>query len=301
VSRRLIGLVVLVAALIGSVAAGLHPAPGRPIRAVGAAAPQVGECLRDPNQESLEAHQERVESGPADSTTGTGSPWVDCAGPHHGEVAGVRYRSDDGVVDIGDDTCRTESLLYAGFQQRGSRFVLAGDDPTDPVEWNYALGLDRFWIWQFPTLPRSASDWAACVASSANPAQDVGLLANAYRGGILPVGFGTCWDSRDLTAATQPLSCYLPHQAELIASGSVMLPDATPPVSLQGSCSRQAAKVIGRADPTAGGELTEQVLTTESDSAGAAKQVVCFVVPAQPRRLIGTLVGLRDSPIQFIE
>jgi len=205
------------------------------------------------------------------------------------------------LVDIDDDTCRTESLLYAGFQQRGSRFVLAGDDPTDPVEWNYALGLDRFWVWQFPALPRSESDWAACVASSANPAPDVGMLANAYRGGTLPVGFGTCWDSRDLTAATQPLSCQLPHQAELIASGSVMLPDATPPVSLQGSCSRQAAKVIGRADPTAGGELTEQVLATQSDPAGAAKQVVCFVVPAQPRRLIGTLVGLRDSPILFIE
>jgi hypothetical protein len=62
-----------------------------------------------------------------------------------------------------------------------------------------------------------------------------------------------------------------------------------------------AARVIGRADPTAGGHLVVGVSPDPGDTilyTIPSLEIVCYLMP-DDHSLTGTLVGLGDQPIPF--
>jgi hypothetical protein len=194
--------------------------------------------------------------------------------------------------------CRRAALVYAGLEPRGGSFVLPRSPADDPINWNYSIPVRTTRVLPAPSVP-SASTWIACVADPPDTGRDTGRLANAFAGGVLPAEFGTCWQSHDIAADMRSVRCDQPHLAELVAVGRLAIDPPIDREQIVSSCTRQAATVIRRADPTAGGQLAVRAAPDRSPTVGRPVSVTCYLTSATNRPLVGSLVGLGAGQIRF--
>lgn len=294
--RRLAGaLLVLLsfvaAAVISSVAG--RGLAGSPTVADLPEPPAVGECLLI----GAQRHSTGLPSSvPATSIYG---PCGTAGAATIGEVVAVRALSGaDRAATVSGDGCRSSALTYAGLRPLGDAFAVPGAPPDDPIQWRYSVDVRTSWVTQLPTQP-GASSWAACVVRPNTSSPGVGRLAAAFDGGTLPGGYGTCWQSSDLSAASQMVDCREPHLAELIALGRAVGDELLDPDEVRRSCAAQAAIVLRRADPTVGGALAVRVHPEHRASSRVRSNPACFVTTADDRLIVGSLVGLGPAPISY--
>jgi hypothetical protein len=321
--RRLIGALLLVAAI----AAGVVAAKGGGLRTVGTAVmgelpadPRVGDCLLEPAEGSVPEFAPRPWADlrplatPAQTTLPDISRTIDgprfgpCigAGPVGGEVIALLSATGDErtrrqrAASTGID-CRAASLRYAGLRMIDNHFGLTQQSTDDPVVWRLSINLKSGWVLPSPLLQAAGRTWLACIAATSDGSLYTGRLAGAYEGGQLPDEFGTCWNSRGVSASIKTLDCGSPHLSELVSYGLVPDRSLVTYPQIRSSCEQLTARVLGRLDPTAGGALTvktspEQVNPTGRDSLS----VLCYVTPTGNRELGGTLVALGDKPVPFV-
>ena len=302
--RRLIGgllfvvvltLAVLVPALGGLRSEGVGTAIELP------SDPRVGDCVLEPPTDSAVIP-------PAASVSMIAPSFAPCDGqPIAGEVvAVVRAAGDDRarlqqVAAIGED-CRGSSLKYSGLVQDDGRYVLADHHLHDVVDWNLSINARTSWVLP-PALLRSAGQtWAACIAAPASAAAYRGRLVGAFTDGVLPDEFGVCWEQTAPPATIDSVSCGDRHLAELVSTGKVPDGGKVTVADIKVSCQQLAAKVIGRADPTAGGQLVVGTAISPDTAQFLALpqplNVTCYVAPVA-QSLSGTLVGLGNRPIPY--
>jgi hypothetical protein len=315
--RRLVGallVAVVIAAAISLPARGGLRITGRGVAIELPADPKVGDCILDASAAGATAVLQQLRSSVSADVnfdqSVTGLPVV--AGPCNGQpvvgevVAMISPPSPEpgGPMKREHDVaqqCRAATLRYAGLEQVGDRFTLADRPVSDPVTWNLSMHIQNSRLMPSPLLRSAGRSWSACVASPPGLTRHHGTLAAAYRGGQLPNEFGTCWDSRDVTTAMHSVGCGDSHVAELVSMGTVQDRSATTPADIRNSCSELAARVIGRADPTAGGHLVVGVSPDPGDTilyTIPSLEIVCYLMP-DDHSLTGTLVGLGDQPIPF--
>lgn len=315
--RRLVGALLVAVVLIAAIGVpawdGLR-ITGRGVAIEMPADPKVGDCIFDASATVATAVlQQPPSSVSADVNFDQSMPGLPVvAGPCDGQpIVGevVAMISPPGreparAMSAGQNfaqRCRTAALRYAGLEQVGDRFALAGEQVNDPVDWNISIHLQNFRLLPSSLLRSAGRTWSACVASAPGLTRHRGTIAAAYRGGHLPNEFGTCWDARDVTTAMHSVVCGDSHVAELVSMGTVHDRSATTDADIRDSCVGLAAKVIGRTDPTAGGQLVVRVSPDSGDTnlyTGASLDIVCYLMP-RDHSLTGTLVGLGDRPIPF--
>lgn len=297
--RRLAGVLIVVLAVLAVTVAAVTP--GRRLAGTATpmalpAMPSVGECLIDPTDSRRPARTDGRQPPQFGSCTD------DLA---IGEVVAVRVGSLDrrGVVD--PTGCRPAALARAGLQDTDGAYRPVGSAwAGDPVRWSYSIDVITNWLPQIPWLP-SGSAWAACVATPTDGRLGGGFLWGAFSGGTLPGDYGTCWQSRDVDAGMQVVNCNLPHVAELVALGTIADGSSVSANAVASSCAKQAARVLDRNDPTAGGLLEPTVRPTITGVANQSVDhqtvdLVCFLTTTNDdRRLVGSLVGLGSAPPRF--
>jgi hypothetical protein len=319
--RRLIGALLLVAVL----ATGIVLAKSGGLRTVGAATmaelpvdPRVGDCLLESAAGSLpEPGSPNTASGPlitpAQSTI---RPSNNVLGPRFGACTDARGVGGEVIAMLsatGDERsrrrqaeangvdCRAASLQYAGLRAADDHFGLAQPDTSDPVVWRMSINLKSGWVLPSPLLQSSGRNWLACIAAPSDGTLYTGHLAGAYDGGQLPDQFGTCWNSRGVSAASKTLDCRTPHLAELVSFGLVPDRSVVTYPQVRSSCEQLTARVMGRLDPTAGGALTIKTSPERINPTGKySLTVLCYVTPSGDRELGGTLVALGDKPVPFV-
>jgi hypothetical protein len=314
--RRLVGsllvAVVLVAAISVPAWGGLR-ITGRGVAIELPADPKVGDCIFDASAAMAMAVLQQLPSSVTAvvnvNQSVTGLPVI--AGPCDGRpVVGevVAMISLPSLEPGGPPTrehdvtqqCRAATLRYAGLEQVGDRFTLADRPVSDPVTWNLSMHIQNSRLMPSALLRSAGRSWSACVASPPGLTRHHGTVAVAYGGGELPNEFGTCWDSREVTASIRSVGCEDSHVAELMSMGTVHDRSATTPAAIRSSCASVAAQVMGRADPTAGGRLAVRV-SPDGDTTirrDPSLEIVCYMV-APDHSLTGTLVGLGYRPIPF--
>lgn len=270
--------------------------------------PRVGDCVVTLPAEFF--------AEPADAPTATSLASTDSVGPlglsfgscDEGPVAGEVVALTSAVTDrttgqlqapTGLD-CRAAALSYAGLVPVDGRFMLPNPPPNDPVAWNFSINVRSSWVLPSPLLQAQQRNWAACLVAPRDNAQYTGRILSAFNGGVLPDEFGTCWNSRSVSASVERVDCRAPHLAELVSAGFVVDRSTITADDLRASCERLAARVVGRTDPTAGARLvvktSPETLGTNQESRSVS--VLCYLVtPGRP--LDATLVGLRDQPLPY--
>lgn len=306
--RRLIGLAVIVAAVVATLAAA--PLLGVGVRGAASAAaiplpPPVGSCVLI-----------------ADDDTAT---VVDCAEPHTGEIA-MTWRAGVTPVDAGSlgrtpHFSVTRSITHAdadprctGWAQRYTgwdRYLARHDDdlwlPPQPLTVGRMV--------RAPALPDLA--WTGCAALTADPSY-VGSIRDAAfapRPGTTttrPAGVSVCLSSTD-TGLTFG-SCSEPHNVELLGSISLsqqMMAQRSVTLDhtaaeITAGCADLAADRIGRVDPTFGGTLevvTESVWQRSlGDQPPASSSWLipdCLIRVVGPGTLTGSLVEWGEQPLQL--
>jgi hypothetical protein len=228
-----------------------------------------------------------------------------CRGqPVIGEIVGVAFGrniTDNRAPHTGMD-CRSPALTYAGLVAVGDRFELPHQRSDDPVSWNFSIDTGNSWVVPAPWLLAAGKTWSACIVTPSDGSVYQGRLLDAYGGGRLPDAFGTCWDTRELSAASRRASCDAPHFAELISAGRVQDISNVGSAGIASSCTALAARVMERDDPSAVGELVVQTSPDASRISlrtSGSLSLLCYVVAGGGRELAGTIVGLGNRPIQF--
>lgn len=312
--RRLGGALLVVAVVVAAIvipARGGLRIVGSPVVGAPPAAPQVGACVyqrpADPPENTgmlaLPASTPLPASHGRSPATANALTIGVCDGqPAVGEVVAIGRARPDGLgLRPPAQDCRPLALRYAGLVRTEAGYVLPGQRTTDPVSWTFSINLRSGWMMPSAPLRAVGQTWAACVVASPVTDQYLGRVATAYGGGRLPDEFGTCWNSRDVSAGVTPVDCGSPHLSELIAVGTVRDRATATTASVISSCRNLAASVIGRSDPTASGSLAVHISPRSIESSQPAANpltTVCYVVPTG-HSLTGTLVGLGDRPIPF--
>ena len=217
-----------------------------------------------------------------------------------GPTASVPARLDD--VSADEINCRRSALEYSGLILEDNRALATEPDPARLINWDLVPGLRAASVVPSPLLRSAGQDWRACIAAPVGDTPYQGRLAGAFTGGRLPDEFGVCGAAQRPSVLLDAVPCSNPHLAELLATASVPGGGRTAVADIEHSCSRIAARVVGRSDPTAAGQLLVQ--TSISPAAGEflalpqPQDVMCYISFGM-RPLSGTLVGLGERPIPF--
>lgn len=317
-SPRLVGallVLTVVAVAISAPAVGGRRTAGTAVMVELPRDPQVGDCLLD-LPAALGTPSPQTQHPTPDHTAATaewrhlsleplGLAVVPCDDrPIAGEVAAVAAATTDPVTHRlrapnGPD-CRTAALTYAGLVPTQGRFGLPGSPVDDPVTWNFSIDLRSSWVLPSAIMQARGRTWAACVIAPRDDVAYRGRVAGAFDGGTLPDEFGTCWDTRSVSAAIERVDCRAAHLAELIAAGVVADRNTITAADLMASCQQLAGRVVGRQDPTAGGRLVVKISPERLRESSVVRpvSVLCYVV-APDRPLDATLVGLGEQPIPY--
>lgn len=228
-----------------------------------------------------------------------------CQGqPVIGEIVGVALSPslEDAAAPPPGLDCRSSALAYAGLVAVDNRFELPNQQQDDPVRWNLSIDTGNRWVLPAPWLLAAGKTWSACIVTPRDGGTYLGRLADAYNGRSLPDAFGTCWDSAQVSAASQRANCSEPHVAELVSAGRVHDIATVETAEIMASCTALAGTVMRRDDPGAGGQV---VVHTSPDASrirfrtSGSLSVLCYVAAGGDRPLAGTVVGLGDQPIPF--
>ena len=223
-----------------------------------------------------------------------------------GEIVGVALTPDMAntrfaAPPLGLD-CRSSALEYAGLEAVDNRFELPNHPDDDPVRWNLSIDTGNRWVLPAQWLLAAGKTWSACIVTPRDAGPYEGRLADAFDGQNLPDAFGTCWESRQVSAALQSANCGQPHVSELIAAGRVNDLASVGSARILESCAALAARVMERDEATATGELTVQTSPDASRidlRTSGSLSILCYVAASGDRQLAGTVVGLGDQPIRY--
>lgn len=315
--RRLAGVLLVVAVCA---AAAVVPLLGG-LRVAGTARtiglppdPQVGDCVvggAEPSREAVGQLSPALAPPGSSELATTRTPvlvsFEPCRGQSvMGEIVGVASsptmaNSTFAAPPVGLD-CRSSALEYAGLVAVGNRFELPDQPVDDPVSWNLSIDTGNRWVLPATWLLAAGKTWSACIVTPRDGGLYQGRLAAAYDGRRLPDAFGTCWDSRQVSAASRRANCSEPHVAELIAAGRVEDLGTTGSAQITASCTALAAKVMEREDPSAAGELAVQTSPEASRISlrtSGSLSVLCYVAASGERQLEGSIVGMGDQPLRY--
>lgn len=314
-TRRVGGLGLVVLALIAAVAisatrstvAGRATAPPVP------PAPAVGDCvLTAPTGigwDDRNFGSSMTGEPPATARTGP------CTGTRFGEIVavGTADRAVDGQLRRWTQ-CDEAAVDYLGLPVAADRVERLWQPTYFPM---------TGFLWPSRRQAATGQRWAACVVAlpaddgSTGPTDPVDFsLHGGWPRPQVRDRMSTCVDD---AAATAP--CGAPHRGEILAFADVISPALTQE-QLDRGCRDTAAEQLGRADVTAGGSLTVEVVigvqrgSTELDQdlpAPADLESVrnldppaiyvyaqCMVRPtAADTRLVGSLRDLGDAPVPF--
>jgi hypothetical protein len=296
-NRRLVGALVVafavaaaLAAPAGALVAGdARPAPLPP-------EPVVGDCVTGEIPEALDFDPETVTVGEELTT-----PFSACEGEVSGEVVLVASARGDldarlrAANDLSDD-CARATRLVAGIDvaERASR--------GSSIRWTLSPNARYRWVMPDPRSRAGGQTWLACVATPPFAEPYPGSVASAFSGGRLPDAFGSCWADAVIDAGLTSAPCSGPHRAELIAVGRPWRGGISTELA-EDSCRAMAARVTGRADPTARGDVEIRLYPANLEGRYARQTVrpdlVCYVIGAAERQIVGTVVGVGDRPLPF--
>jgi len=103
-------------------------------------------------------------------------------------------------------------------------------------------------------------------------------------------------------SAVGSVPCSDRHLSELVSLGTIRDGAGITSEDIERSCRDLAARVIGRSDPTAAGDLAIGTLVSSdaarSPTLAQTLHVTCYIEPLT-RPLSGTVVGLRDRPLPY--
>ncbi len=297
--RRLIGALVVavtvaaaLAAPAGALVAGNgYPAPLPP-------QPVVGQCIASDIPEPVSGDYDESTVSPGDEVT---TPFGPCGGEISGEVMLVGRAKGDlddrlkVASDLSDD-CARATRRATGID------VVETQSAGSGVEWSLSPNARYRWVVPDPRAQAGGRVWLACIVTPAYGKRYRGTVQDSFRGGRLPDGFGSCWAGVAVTAALQSEPCSGPHRSELIGVGR-SVDDSLTAARAEASCRDIAGRVMGRADPTANGDLEirmhPQDLDRQMQIRDFPPEVVCYVTGTGGREIVGTVVGLGDRPIGF--
>jgi hypothetical protein len=244
---------------------------------------------------------------------------VPCRGPHDAEIIAAHDALDPIVTDTARDpmydACAVAADDYLG--------PAAGGSAIHATDGWHTLGLA--YDVQPVAAPRSqragAYGWQICVIHPAVPVRYSGTVRHAPASAA-PDAYRTCWD-----IGGDPVSCALPHTAEVLATGVPSLDATLSQQTRKGEpaaervtalaerlmmtrrhfarqCAMAAGRVIGVPDPSFGHQLTVTALPAPVGAAGSPSGNVvgaqdCVIQADGGRQLVGSMVGWGDRPPPF--
>lgn len=303
VSRRWLGLLVLLMVVLGAAAATkvahqqvagtahMAPVPGPP---------SVGDCLLEPiGGLGLPVTHADVMTGP-------------CVGRRYGEVVSVipaaqvqPLRQDvngGSAVDPNLDTCLSESVIFLGLGA-GPGHPANLDSPLNPIN------VFTYWTPALITLSVDAAGpsalqtsmgqrWLACIGYM----PDISTLTampydrsarGTFTTGIPPAVYAVCLQTAD-GSMLDIINCSSPHGAELFGLrffGAA----ATPRAALDATCTALIKKFTGMSDPSAGGRLTAGTVAAAGTTPADSDK--CMVSAPTGHHLTGPSMNLGDKPL----
>jgi len=310
--RRLAGLAVLILAVVA-----VTVVPGVSGRRVAGSAepksfpdpPAVGDCaLYAPSR----AGSRYRESPDVDVTSVT---WGPCTGPIAGEVVAAgqsgtgrsgtgRSATDSG--SSGDDPvgrCYVGTAGYAGLKVDGTTVTLAAVPPTDRLSWEPVVGANTQLVVPGDEERRAGRSWWVCLVTPLDGGSYRGTLAQGFVSGRIPDVYGVCWNGTDLDEQVDLLGCGRPHSAQLLAIGVAPDRSRVSTNDLQSACVDVATAIMRTDRPVRAGELAAVLDIVTSDGAStpdAPLTAGCFVAAVGTRQLNGSVIGLDDRPVPFV-
>ncbi len=276
-------------------AAGVAPVPGPAA---------VGDCLLD-------------RPGPDDGWGYGAGPLYSalrlapCTGVRWGEVVSIF----PGALTASTSVTTTDSNgnTYTGNpnQSRCSKNVATylGEAAESPFGWSMLLGNSAA-VGPTTRQRMSGQSWIACVitpasGTSATFTRYSGSVRNALTGGALPSPFASCAPFV-VVAEFVAGPCDQPHRVEVF--GISMPSPGETRAHLDSSCVQLIRWLMRDQDPTKGGQLAVRTAVAHIDpdtgtpaegfsSNGDRSKAACFIEPASPRQLHGTLFGLGSNPV----
>lgn len=280
------------AAPAGALVAGQgYPAPLPP-------QPVVGQCIAADIPEPTSGDYDESTVSPGDEVT---TPFGPCGGRISGEVVMIgRARGDlddrlKVASDLSDD-CTQAARRATGID------VVENQSAGSGIDWTLSSNARYRWVVPDPRAQAGGRVWLACVVTPAYGAKYTGTVQDAFRGGRLPDGFGSCWEGAVVSAALKSVPCSGPHRAELIAVGRPV-GTALTSTAAEASCRAIAGRVMRRSDATAHGDVEIRMHPQDLDRQMAHRdfppEVVCYVIGTNGREIVGTAVGLGDRTLGF--
>ena len=284
-SRRLGGVVLLIAVLLGSVLVsrvGGVRVTGSAVAAPRAGAPQVGDCLREVTGPL--AIQARSGFPPLPlSVVSVGDSSVsfsDCSDQHQGEVVAFRLtpQRNGGVVTADDSDTQWCSDIAVGNRLRATSLYWAASGRL----WEPATN-QRF----VAILGASPESWAVCAVLAPGLELYSGSLVQSLAGHRPPAPFGQC---RSGGKPDRRVSCISPHRIQEFGSA---VQSSLPDPGAEDDCVTLVQAMTGLPDVKAGGVLRIQVVGGGgSAAAGGGERGRCQLIAVGSNLLIGTLIGI---------
>ncbi|WP_447154804.1 septum formation family protein [Nakamurella sp. GG22] len=150
---------------------------------------------------------------------------------------------------------------------------------------------------------RAGRNWTACLVLPSDEPTYQGTLRDAVTAGM-PAGFGLCWNGTDLGRMPENVPCSQPHLAEVVATGWVRDRSTVTIPEVADACAGIAGRLMGSADPTRGGRLrvVADRMTSQTDGrSDGPLTVACFVTAAAGQQLSGSVVGLGERDVPFVQ
>lgn len=269
--RRFIGVVVLVTALLLTVAVPrlMHP----PLGAAGSplplpTAPTVGSCL--------------------DGTT-----VVPCHRPHDAEVTAAWDPDAPGLTRaVTSSVCRARGFDYVGVTVLGKERV-----------WVPQMDAISSVVEAPPWQRVGTRGWSICTIAPSSGREYVGSVRSLDRSPWeRPPSFGLCADATDTI-----VDCRLPHTTEFLSEQIGLAPSSlSQPVSgdwWSMSCRSFASRLLLLPDPTFAAQIDIEVISRRaSPEFGRPSNISfasCVAVAVGGAELTDSIVGLGDAPLPF--
>ncbi len=296
--RRLAGVALVVAVLLAAIT--MASPNGR--RVAGTAdrvalppVPVVGSCLSGLPQHTQTGWRFQ-QSGYVSAQT------VPCIDLIDGEIVSVDNSSLP-PDDLGSEGYRRDGPLsrcynaigqYAGLSRETGRATLPGDR-SDPQF--YPI---------MPVLPliigpderdrEAGARWSACVVAPRDGSAYPGTMRDALAGGSLPPQFSLCLPTADVY--TEGSSCTAPHRVEVLGyTNLVDGPQAQGSGAVDRACDEFVARITGSTALADDPDISIDGVTNDFSALRGA----CVVNVVGDRRLQGTVVGLGDRPLPWVD
>jgi len=265
--------------------------------------PVAGDCLT-----SISSLPRTDENAPPNLPVGYPSArFVSCAGIVVGQVMSVDLSAHklstatSSSYHLASSTCELDQVNYVG--------SIGPFDPatitTPGIAWQAAASVRSLSIGPDAYQQAAGQSWTACVGTTASLGLYRGNIKDALTSGSLPPIFASCLRSIPVPGDNEvnaEVQCTLPHLAEVLASTQIIGASASA-AQLQKSCVGMAARALRTPDPTLSGKIVIGVYSVPEPLSDAlptngesSAYLECIATAPPPHHLLGTLIGLGNTP-----